>query len=59
MGGTMFGMGVLGGLGAGMIGGINQTMSKPDVPKGAKFCPECGSPIKDGAKFCGECGNKL
>ncbi|HYA20078.1 MAG TPA: zinc-ribbon domain-containing protein [Burkholderiales bacterium] len=24
-----------------------------------KFCPECGTPIKENQKFCSECGTKL
>jgi hypothetical protein len=26
---------------------------------GGKFCPNCGSPVKDGEKFCSSCGNKV
>ena len=24
-----------------------------------KFCPNCGSPVKEGEKFCSSCGNKV
>ena len=33
--------------------------SAPKKSGGAKFCSECGSPVKEGAKFCSECGTKL
>lgn len=39
-----------------------QQQQQPQPKKasgGAKFCSECGSPVKEGAKFCSECGNKL
>lgn len=32
---------------------------KVKAEKGTKFCPNCGSSVKDGAKFCGSCGNKM
>ena len=31
---------------------------KKTAAKG-KFCPSCGSPVKDGVKFCSSCGNKI
>lgn len=31
---------------------------KPETAA-AKFCPNCGAPLKEGAKFCSECGNKI
>jgi hypothetical protein len=34
----------------------------PDVPGSGtekKFCPGCGSPVKDGLKFCSNCGYKI
>jgi membrane protease subunit (stomatin/prohibitin family) len=64
MAGTMFGMGVMGGLGQQMFAGANNSgngaqnnSDQSNRPK--KFCPECGSPVKEGAKFCEQCGNKL
>ena len=25
----------------------------------AKFCPNCGNPVREGAAFCAKCGSKL
>jgi membrane protease subunit (stomatin/prohibitin family) len=64
MAGTMFGMGVMGGLGQQMYGSaaMAQQNTPPteqkNVPK--KFCPECGGAIyKLEAKFCPDCGKPL
>jgi membrane protease subunit (stomatin/prohibitin family) len=66
--GTVFGMGMVGGLGAAMTAGMSdsgrdgatraQTGVTP-AQTGARFCPECGAPRKPDAKFCTECGAKL
>ena len=29
------------------------------APRGAAFCPNCGSPLLPDSKFCANCGNKL
>jgi membrane protease subunit (stomatin/prohibitin family) len=53
MAGTMFGMGVMGGLGAQVAAGVNN--SQPDGAK--RFCTECGGyTLNPNAKFCPECG---
>ena len=38
-------------------GGAKCSSCGADMPKGAKFCPECGT--KNTAKFCTNCGAKL
>jgi len=63
MAGTMFGMGVLGGLGQGMgmMGGVQQPQQPaPPAPpqQGGNFCNNCGKPNPPNAKFCAHCGNK-
>jgi len=63
MGGTMFGMGVMGGLGQnmGMFGGQQQQPQQPQRPApqaGGNFCSQCGHQNQQGAKFCANCGNK-
>ncbi|MDE7396027.1 MAG: SPFH domain-containing protein [Clostridiales bacterium] len=51
-------------------GGLTCSVCHASITPGAKFCPECGSPLKKfspecgspvtpGAKFCNECGTKL
>jgi membrane protease subunit (stomatin/prohibitin family) len=67
--GTMFGMGMMGGMG-GMMTGNNQMMQQMNqaqdtartgggnVGGGGGFCSGCGSALKKGAKFCGDCGAK-
>jgi RNA polymerase subunit RPABC4/transcription elongation factor Spt4 len=37
--------------------GITCSSCGAQMPKGAKFCPECGN--KNTAKFCTECGAKV
>ena len=32
--------------------------TKPEMPAGPKFCPNCGTPT-NGSKFCPNCGTKL
>jgi membrane protease subunit (stomatin/prohibitin family) len=74
MAGTMFGMGVLGGLGNNMFGGgVGATAGGNGAVGGAvatgnnggasgsgkKFCMECGASLNPNAKFCPECGTKL
>jgi len=66
MAGTMFGMGVMGGLGQQAFGGPGMGMgmgvaAQNQQSAGAKrFCPECGGSIlKENAKFCPDCGKKL
>lgn len=60
--GTIVGMG-MGAMMNSMMTGAATTSATPAAPKktsgGAKFCSECGSPVKEGAKFCSECGTKL
>ena len=62
--GTMFGMGMMGGMGGMMtgqqgaaFGAMNQAQDKPSG--GSKFCSNCGAKLAEGAKFCGDCGKKL
>jgi len=65
MAGTMFGMGVMGGIGQNMMAGVSaqtaQAQSGAGVtPAVKRYCPHCGGAIlKDNAKFCGECGKTL
>jgi membrane protease subunit (stomatin/prohibitin family) len=33
--------------------------SQPPAAAGKKFCPECGTQIKEGLKFCSNCGHKM
>ena len=39
---------------------LNKTTeeTKPEMPAGPKFCPNCGTPT-NGSKFCPNCGTKL
>jgi hypothetical protein len=45
-------------------GNQNAASVKPDIAnptiniRSPKFCPKCGTPLKQGAKFCGKCGYK-
>jgi hypothetical protein len=45
-------------------GNQNAASVKPDTANptiqssSPKFCPKCGTPLKQGAKFCGKCGYK-
>lgn len=39
--------------------GAGAAASGSTAASGAKFCPNCGHPVKPGAKFCENCGNKL
>jgi len=63
MGGTMFGLGVMGGLGQSVLAGMAQNNAAPATAVGAagtaKFCPECGTPRTPDAKFCANCGHKF
>lgn len=57
MAGSMAGMQVgmmMGQQMANQMSGQGQTQA----PAGAKFCPNCGTPVS-GGKFCSECGQKL
>jgi len=59
--GTMFGMGMMGGMG-GMVqgnpgGGFGAMNQAQDRPAGG-FCSGCGAALQPGAKFCGGCGAK-
>ena len=68
--GTMFGMGMMGGMGGMMTGNNNmqQMNNAQDTgrggagnvgrPSGGGFCSSCGTGLKPGARFCGECGTK-
>jgi len=67
MGGAMFGMGVMGGLGNNMMAGMGmmggqQQPQQPQQPQqqqvGGVFCGQCGTQNPQGAKFCSGCGNK-
>lgn len=40
--------------------GSGQKNGNPAAPMGgARFCPECGSPLEPGSAFCENCGHKL
>ena len=68
----MIGVGMMNMASGGMIGGATQAAfqnkgtTAADIngggtgaaPAGAKFCPECGTPI-NGAKFCPNCGKQI
>ena len=69
MAGTMFGMGVMGGLGGNMMGGMfgqqqqppqqqQQPQQQAPAQQGGNFCNQCGNQNPPGAKFCSGCGNK-
>ena len=62
--GTIVGMGMGAMMNGIMTGAASASAnSAATAPKkataGAKYCSECGSPVKAGAKFCSECGAKL
>lgn len=38
---------------------VNNMQNPAPQSSGAKFCSNCGSPIKEGGKFCSNCGAKL
>lgn len=59
--GTMFGVGMMGGVGGMMqgntqvgFGAMNQAQDKP----AGGFCAKCGTGLKPGGKFCPGCGEK-
>ena len=56
--GTIVGMG-MGAMMNNFMAGAAATPAPKKAVGGAKFCSECGSPVKEGAKFCSECGTKL
>ena len=65
MAGTMFGMGVLGGLGQQAFGGPGMgmgmgmaTQNQPQQSGSGTFCTQCGHQNQPGARFCANCGNK-
>jgi len=74
MGGTMFGMGVMGNMANGMLGGISSGQNNAGAGTGpkrfcthcggftvnpkAQFCPECGKPLKNADGGCPGCGAK-
>jgi len=60
MAGAMFGMGVMGNMGQGMMGGVagGQQPPQPQPQQGGNFCNKCGFQNPPGAKFCSGCGNK-
>lgn len=38
---------------------LNEKINASQVNEDAKFCPQCGSPVKAGSKFCSQCGAEL
>ena len=43
-------------MGGAMGGVFSNIQNAQDVPKGSKFCSQCGSAVAPNAKFCPECG---
>ena len=55
--GTLFGMGMVGGLGASAMGAVK---GEPESTGFKRYCPECGGfTLNPNAKFCPECGKAL
>lgn len=57
MGGAMFGMTQQ--MAGNLSTGLPHAAAPVAAAVGAKFCPNCGTPVTPGAKFCAGCGNKL
>ncbi|MCL2228825.1 MAG: zinc ribbon domain-containing protein, partial [Firmicutes bacterium] len=57
MAGTVFGMGMMGNIAAGMAAVPPPPAPQPNAG-GKNFCPDCGTNIK-GKKFCSGCGKAV